>query len=62
MMDLTQYTFTVSPSDDPEEPWTARVNELPGCMSHGKYPYHALEFIGDAIESYLLSKEAVECQ
>ena len=29
------WSFTIEPSDDDQEPWTARVQELPGCMSHG---------------------------
>ncbi|MCS6266968.1 MAG: type II toxin-antitoxin system HicB family antitoxin [Vampirovibrio sp.] len=30
-------------SDDTIEPWTARVTELQGCMSHGKIPLEAIE-------------------
>ena len=49
------WTFETSVSDDPIEPWTTRVKELPGCMSHGKAPEKSLIGIKDAIKSYILA-------
>ena len=47
------WTYTIEPSDDFQEPWTIRVNELKGCMSHGKTRFEAVEKIQEAIESYI---------
>ena len=48
------WTFETSHSDDKLEPWTTRVKELPGCMSHGKTPEKSLLHIKDAVKSYIL--------
>lgn len=36
------WSITCEYSDDPTDPWTARVSELQGCMSHGKLPIEAI--------------------
>ena len=36
------WSITCEYSDDPIDPWTARVSELQGCMSHGKLPIEAI--------------------
>ena len=53
------YTITIKKSDDKLEPWTARVKELQGCMSHGNSPFNALNYIGDAIASYLMAEKEI---
>lgn len=49
------WTIIINKSDDPIDPYTARVQELPGCMSHGKSLSEAAQNVEEAIESYLLS-------
>ena len=46
------WTYDVYATDDGLEPYTARVKELQGCMSHGKSAEEALHNIKDAIKSW----------
>lgn len=47
------WTRTVAPANDPLEPWTARILELPGCMSHGTTPQEAFTGLEDALTAYV---------
>ena len=49
------WSYLVCPSEDPIEPFTLRVIELPGCKTHGRTPQEAFSNVNDAIESYILS-------
>lgn len=48
------YTYTIGPEkDDDGNYFTIRVNELPGCMSHGKTIEEAYKNIKDAMLGWI---------
>lgn len=50
-------TIKLEKSDDFLEPWTAKIQELQGCMTHGKTMQEALSHVKEAVESYWLATE-----
>ena len=52
---ILPFTYIINWTDDPIEPWTIRVKELEGCMSHGLTPLEAMANIPYAMDSYILA-------
>jgi predicted RNase H-like HicB family nuclease len=48
------WTIEITKSDDRIAPYTARIKEIPGCMTHGKTPEEALKNVPEALEGALL--------
>ena len=47
------WTYETTWSDDPLEPWTVRIKELQGCMTHGVTPIQAMQRASEAITGYI---------
>jgi antitoxin HicB len=50
---LPYHVLLVRDAEEKGKPWTATVEELPGCTSHGKTSEEALRGIQEAMESWI---------